>query len=111
MNFFGLEMTLPPPFLDIFPKFTTKIYCFEYKKICNEIFWIENYPLPLDFFPKISKSEITGAPMRGVLKKGESATWEKFSYKYVQIITTTFIFDKVFCLKVKCCQICILFTQ
>ena len=74
-------------------------------------FWIKNDPLPWDLLKRKSKSEITGAPMRGVLKKGESATWEKFSYKYVQIITTTFIFDKVFCLKVKCCQICILFTQ
>ena len=29
-------------FWTFFPKFTTKIYCFETNKICNVIFWIGN---------------------------------------------------------------------
>ena len=49
MIFFGLEMPTPPPFWTFFPKYTTKIYHFKYKKICNVIFGIENYP-PFDFW-------------------------------------------------------------
>ena len=43
-----------PPFWTFFPKFTTKIYRFETKKICNVIFWIGNDPPPPPFgsFPK-----------------------------------------------------------
>ena len=53
MKFFGLDLTLPP-FLDIFPKYTTKIYRFETNKICNVIFWIGNDPPlpPSDIFQK-----------------------------------------------------------
>ena len=47
MKFFGLEMTPPlPSFWTFFPKFTTKIYRFKTKKVCNVIFWIGNDPPP-----------------------------------------------------------------
>ena len=52
MEFFGLEMITPFPPSGFFlsQKFTTKIYCFETKKICNEILWIGNDPPPPNFF-------------------------------------------------------------
>ena len=65
MKFFGLEMTPSPPFWTFFPKFTTKIYRFETKKICNVIFWIGNDPPPLrKFSKKTSTFEIPYVPKR-----------------------------------------------
>ena len=52
-NFIALfSQKIVNPFLDIFPKFTTKMYHFKTKKICNEIFWTENDPHPFQAFSK-----------------------------------------------------------
>ena len=66
MKFFGLEMTPPlPPFWTFFPKFTTKIYRFETKKICNVIFWIGNDPPPFGSFPKKHPNWGIRSPLMG----------------------------------------------
>ena len=64
MKLFGLAMTPPlPPCWIFFPKFTTKIYRFETKKICKVIFWIKNDTPPSDFFQKTSIFGETVTPM------------------------------------------------
>ena len=62
-----IRRVTPLPFWTFFPKFMTKNYCFETKKICN--FWIKNDtpppPFGLFFLKKPSKFETTVTPKAG----------------------------------------------
>ena len=72
-----------PPFWTFFPKFTTKIYRFETKKICNVIFWIGNDPPPSEVFQKNIQFGKSGHPLKAWLNLIQH--WSEGSVAYWQL--------------------------